>query len=281
MKEHNTMKVVLAFVAVLGLASAQRENSLQVVETMALLPEAYRELQRYVVSAVADAKHNSSDAIYEFHREVYLAKDTFLRSAITLETNTLYHLNNQPLEVDSGCLNLLRGSADLNLQVSGVGFTNCILDVDARLNAEIRNVYDQFQANESSYVQFSLYDAFAGRNIFQNPQDINDQLYIKLAQLQQLPTELVAQLSALVTDFRARLEVARSTYRQCLTVNNQVFQTAVDLILIQLQQVCKGSLVASPTLPTTPALTTAFTVQPTDAVPTMPPMVQPDEYVIG
>lgn len=275
------MKVALVFVAIFGLASAQRDDSLKVVETMALLPEAYRELQKFVVSAVADAKHNSSDVIYEFHREVYLAKDTFLRSAISLEMNTLYHLNNQPLQVDASCLSLLRSSADLNLQVSGVGFTNCILDVDARLNAEIQQVFNQLQLNESAYIQFSLYDAFAGRNIFQNPQDINDQLYLKLAQLQQTPTELVTQLSALVTDFRTRLEVARATYRQCLTVNNQVFQTAVDLILIQLQQICKGSLVASPTLPTTPALTTIITTPPFEVVPTEPPTVQQDEYVLG
>lgn len=264
------MRVILIFFAVLGITSAQREESLSVVETMALLPAAYRELQNFVVSVVSNAKHNSSDAIYEFHNEVYLAKDTFIRSAINLEINTMNHLNNQVVQVDAGCLNLLRSSVDLNLQVSGVGFTNCIVDVDARLNAEVQQIYNQLQLNESAYVQFSLYDAFVGRNIFKNPQDIKDQLYLKLAQLQQTPTELVAQLSALVSDFRMRLDVVRATYRQCLTVNNQVLQTAADLILIQLQQVCKGALVP-PSL-TTPALTT--TVEP----PSEPPSVQPDEF---
>lgn len=264
------MKVVLIFVAILGITSAQREESLSVVETMALLPAAYRELQNYVVSAISNAKHNSSDAIYEFHNEVYVAKDTFIRSAINLEITTLNHLNNQEVSVDNGCLNLLRSSVDLNLQVSGVGFTNCIVDVDARLNAEIKQIYGQLELNESSYIQFSLYDAFAGRNIFQNPQDIKDQLLIKLAQLQQTPTELVTQLNALIQDFRTRLDVVRATYRQCLTVNNQVYQTAVDLILIQLQQVCKGALVV-PDL-TTPALTTTL------VPPTGPPEVTPDEF---
>ncbi|XP_062551264.1 uncharacterized protein LOC134216382 [Armigeres subalbatus] len=268
------MKVILILTAIVGLASTQREDSLNVVDVMSLLPTAYRDLQTFVISAVADAKHNSSDAIYDFHREVYLAKDTFLRSAVNMEVNTLYQLNNQPLQVDAGCLTLLRGSADLNLQVSGVGFTNCIVEVDSRLNEEIQQVYDQLQVNESSYVQFSLYDAFVGRNIFQNPQDITDQLYLKLAQLQQTPTELVAQLNSLVSDFRLRLDVARSTYRQCLTVNNQVLQTANDLILIQLQQICRGSLVSTPTL-TTPALTT--TQVPQDS-PAGPPTVQVDEF---
>lgn len=274
------MKVILAFVAVLGLALAQREDSLKVVEVMSLLPSAYRDLQKYVVSAVADAKYNSSDAVYEFHSEVYLAKDTFLRSAINLELNTLFQLNNQPLQVDAGCLSLLRSSADLNLQVSGVGFTNCIVDVDARLNAEVQQVYNQLQLNESAYVQLSLYDAFVGRNVFQNPQDISDQLLLKLDQLKQEPTELVTELSALVTDFKARLDVVRATYRQCLTVNNQVLQTAVDLILIQLQQVCKGSLV-TPTLPTTPPLTTTETVPPFEVVPTEPPSVQEDVFILN
>lgn len=243
---------------------------------MALLPAAYRELQNFVVSVISNAKHNSSDAIYEFHSEVYLAKDTFIRSAINLEIATLNHLNNQGIQVDAGCLNLLRSSVDLNLQVSGVGFTNCIVEVDARLSAEIQQIYSQLHLNESAYVQFSLYDAFIGRNIFQNPQAIRDQLYLKLAQLQQTPTELVAQLSALVSDFRLRLDIARSTYRQCLTVNNQVYQTAVDLVLIQLQQVCKGALI--PPNPTTPALTTTFTPPGVDGSPAGPPAVQPDEF---
>lgn len=264
------MKAVLILVAILGITSAQREDSLSVVETMALLPAAYRELQNFVISVVSNAKHNSSDAIYEFHNEVYLAKDTFVRSAINLELSTLNHLNNQDAEVDNGCLNLLRNSVDLNLQVSGVGFTNCITDVDVRLNAEVQKIYNQLQLNESAYVQLSLYEAFIGRNIFQNPQEIQDQLHVKLAQLQQTPTELVAQLGALVTDFRSRLDVVRATYRQCLTVNNQVYQTAVDLVLIQLQQVCKGALVL-PDL-TTPAPTTAPGVEPT------PPSVQPNEF---
>lgn len=270
------MKAILVLVAVLGITSAQRDESLSVVETMALLPAAYRELQNFVVSVVSNAKHNSSDAIYEFHNEVYLAKDSFIRSAINLEMATLTHLNNQGAQVDNSCLNLLRSSVDLNLQVSGVGFTNCIVDVDARLNSEIQQIFEQLQFNETAYIQFSLYDAFVGRNIFQNPKEIQEQLYQKLAQLQQTPTELVTQLSALVNDFRLRLDVVRAAYRQCLTVNNQVFQTAVDLILIQLQQVCKGALVP-PTL-TTPALTTTLTTPGDDATPAGPPSVQPDEF---
>lgn len=269
------MKVILLLIAILGLVSAQREDSLNVVDVMSLLPSAYLELQNFVISAVADAKHNSSDAIYDFHSDVYLAKDSFLRSAVDMEVNTLYQLDNQPLQVDTGCLNLLRGSADLNLQVSGVGFTNCIVDIDAQLNQQIQEVYNQLQVNESAYIQFSLYDAFVGRNIFQNPQDISDQLYLKLAQLQQTPVELVARLSTLVTDFRLQLEVIRSSYRQCLTVNNQVLQTANDLILIQLQQVCRGSLVATPAL-TTPALTTTQAAQ---NAPEGPPTVQVDESI--
>lgn len=274
------MKVILILVAILGLTLAQREDSLNVVDVMGLIPTAYRELQTYVISAVANAKHNSSDAIYDFHREIYEAKNTFLRSAINIESATLYHLNNQPSQLDAGCLNLLRSSTDVNLQVSGVGFTNCIVDIDARLNAEIQQIYSALNVNESAYVQFSLYDAFAGRNIFQNPQDISDQLYLKLAQLQQIPTELVAQLSTLVSDFRLRLDVARSSYRQCLTVNNQVLQTANDLILIQLQQICKGSLVPAQTL-TTPALTTSQlpTTQVPEDTPNGPPSAGQDEVM--
>lgn len=248
------MKTIVILATVLGLTVAQRETSLSVIDGLRQVQPAYRELQNFVVAAVANAKLNSSDVIYDFHGEIFVAKDNFLRSAVNLEANTLRHINGQTADTDSSCLGFLRSSVDVNVNLAGVSFTNCINVVDGRLKAEIDQIYARLEVNESSFLNISIYDVFRGQNIFVNPQAIIDLLQAKLQQLQQSPTGLISELSELVDDFRARLDVIRGNYRQCLTVNDQLLQTAINTVLIQLQQICLGSLIAAeePTSSQTP-----------------------------
>ncbi|XP_055541298.1 uncharacterized protein LOC129727463 [Wyeomyia smithii] len=260
------MKTIVILTTILGLAVAQRETSLSVIDSLRQVQPAYRELQNYVVAAVANAKLNSSDVIYDFHGEIFVAKDNFLRSAVNLEANTLRHIDGQSSETDSSCLGFLRSSIDVNINLAGVSFTNCINVVDTKLKAEIDQVYSHLELNETSFLDISLYDVFRGQNIFVNPQAIIDLLQAKLGQLQQSPTGLIAELSALVDDFRARLDVIRGSYRQCLTVNDQLLQTTINTILIQLQQICMGVLL--PNVETTAA---------TNATPDQPPSPAPEE----
>lgn len=295
------MKTLLTIVAALSVAAAQREQSLNVIDNLRQVQPAYRDLQNFVIAVVSNAKINSSDVIYAFHSEIALAKDSFLRSAISHEASTLYQINGQNANLDSSCLNLLRSSVEVNINLAGVSFSNCINTVDQRLSAEIAQIYTELDVNESSFVNISIYDVFRGQNIFSNPQAIIELLQAKLAQLQQSPTGLVAELASLVDSFRSRLEVVRSNYRQCLTVNDQLLQTAINTVLAQLQQICLGALLPdATTLPplTTPELTTTtlpevittalpeVTTNPPvvadmSFLPTAPPAVQPDWFQLN
>lgn len=296
------MKVILAFCAILGLTAAQREDSLNVISSLRQVQPAYRDLQNFVVAVVSNAKINSSDVIFAFHEEISLSKESFLRSAIGKEASTLYQINGQNQNLDASCLNLLRSSIEVNINLAGVSFSNCITAVDGRLNAEISQIYRELELNETSFVNISIYDVFRGQNIFMNPQVITELLQAKLAQLQQSPTGLVAELSQLVDGFRGRLDLVRAGYGQCLNANDQLLQTAVNTVLVQLQQICQGSLIpdvttvgptpttADPETPelttpelttiqvpeTTPSSTAELTVAQTDA-PT--PTVEPPAYI--
>lgn len=293
------MKVILVICAILGLTAAQREDSLNVVSTLRQVQPAYRDLQNFVVAVVSNAKINSSDVIFAFHEEVSLAKESFLRSAIGQESGALYQINGQNQNLDESCLSLLRSSVEVNIHLAGVSFSNCITAVDGRLNAEISQIYQELELNEGSFVNISIYDVFRGQNIFMNPQAITELLQEKLAQLQQSPTGLVTELSQLVDGFRSRLDIVRTNYRQCLTANDQLLQTAVNTVLVQLQQICQGALIPEATTTeatttpelTTPELTTTeaapettestpelTTVPPAylNVLPSGPPAVQPD-----
>lgn len=277
------------------MTAAQREDSLNVINSLRQVQPAYRDLQNFVVAVVSNAKINSSDVIYAFHEEVSLAKESFLRAAIGQESSTLYQINGQNVNLDPSCLNLLRSSVEVNINLAGVSFSNCIVAVDGRLNAEISQIYRELELNESSFVNISIYDVFRGQNIFMNPQVITELLQAKLIQLQQSPTGLVTELTQLVDGFRSRLDVVRANYRQCLTANDQLLQTAVNTVLVQLQQICQGALIpeATTVVPTTPELTTTTpdlttpelttTLAPeippafNNFLPTGPPAVQPDD----
>lgn len=292
------MKVILVICAILGLTAAQREDSLNVVSTLRQVQPAYRDLQNFVVAVVSNAKINSSDVIFAFHEEVSLAKESFLRSAIGQESGALYQINGQNQNLDASCLSLLRSSVEVNIHLAGVSFSNCITAVDGRLNAEISQIYQELELNKGSFVNISIYDVFRGQNIFMNPQAITELLQEKLAQLQQSPTGLVTELSQLVDGFRSRLDIVRTNYRQCLTANDQLLQTAVNTVLVQLQQICQGALIPEATTTeatttpelTTPELTTTEAAPETDTTPELttvppaylnvlpsgPPAVQPD-----
>lgn len=298
------MKVILAFCAILGLTAAQREESLNVISSLRQVQPAYRDLQNFVVSVVSNAKINSSDVIFAFHEEISSSKESFLRAAIGKEASTLYQINGQNQNLDTSCLNLLRSSIEVNINLAGVSFSNCITAVDGRLNAEISQMYRELELNETSFVNISIYDVFRGQNIFMNPQVIIELLQAKLAQLQQSPTGLVAELSQLIDGFRGRLDLVRATYGQCLNANDQLLQTAVNTVLVQLQQICQGALIpdvttvgptpttADPATPelTTPELTTTQAPEPSpeaqadtpeppayiNFLPSGPPAVQPD-----
>lgn len=281
------MKTVLVICAILSLAVAQREDSLNVINGLRQVQPAYRDLQNFVVTVVSNAKINASDVIFAFHEEVSTAKESFLRAAIGQEASTLYQINGQNENLDASCLSLLRSSVEVNINLAGVSFSNCITAVDGRLNAEISQIYGELELNDPSFVNISIYDVFRGQNIFMNPQAITELLQDKLAQLQETPTGLVTELSQLVDGFRGRLDIVRTNYRQCLTANDQLLQSAVNTVLVQLQQICQGALIpeaTTVTTPTTPELTTPEPTpsdEPTETEPTTEPEVatEPPAYL--
>uniref|UniRef100_A0A182MTU3 Protein TsetseEP domain-containing protein n=1 Tax=Anopheles culicifacies TaxID=139723 RepID=A0A182MTU3_9DIPT len=245
---------VALFLGVLSVTLAQRETSLRVIDALRELHPAYKELRDVVVNAVAGAKLNSSEVVYKFNVDIASRKESFMQTAIKAEANVLRQVNGQSISVDTSCLGFLRQSVDVNMNLAGVSFTNCLNNVDASLSTEITRVYNELQVNETSFVNLSVYDVFRGQNVFVNPQSIVDRLVEKLSSLQQAPVELTEELSLLVDAFEGRLGDVRAAYISCLTMNDQLLQNTLNTALLQLQQICLGTL-----------LPAASTAEPTDA----------------
>uniref|UniRef100_A0A182W7L0 Protein TsetseEP domain-containing protein n=1 Tax=Anopheles minimus TaxID=112268 RepID=A0A182W7L0_9DIPT len=246
--------VVALFLGVLSVTLAQRETSLRVIDALRELHPAYKELRDVVVNAVAGAKLNSSEVVFKFNVDIASRKESFMQTAIKAEANVLRQVNGQSISVDTSCLGFLRQSVDVNMNLAGVSFTNCLNNVDASLSTEITRVYSELQVNETSFVNLSVYDVFRGQNVFVNPQAIVDRLVEKLSSMQQAPAELTEELSLLVDAFEARLGDVRAAYTSCLTMNDQLLQNTLNTVLQQLQQICLGAL-----------LPAASTSEPTEA----------------
>ncbi|XP_035781755.1 uncharacterized protein LOC118461013 [Anopheles albimanus] len=274
---------VVLLLAVLGVTLAQRETSLRVIEALREVHPAYRELRNYVVNAVAGAKLNSSEVVFKFNVDIAERKESFLQSAIKAETGVLRQVNGQSPEVETTCLSFLRQSVDVNMNLAGVSFTNCLNNVDAALSEEVVRIYSELQVNETSYINLSVYDVFRGQNVFVNPQTIVDRLLEKLSALQQAPVELSLELAELVEAFEARLGDVRAAYAGCLSLNDKLLEQTLNTVLVQLQQICLGVLLPADSTDqpteTEPVETEPTETVPVETEPTEPAETQPVETV--
>ncbi|XP_052894884.1 uncharacterized protein LOC128302172 [Anopheles moucheti] len=262
--------VVAVFLGVLSVTLAQRESSLRVIDALRELHPAYKQLRDVVVNAVAGAKLNSSEVVYKFNIDIAARKESFMQTAIKTEANVLRQVNGQGISIDTSCLGFLRQSVDVNMNLAGVSFTNCLNNVDASLSSEIVRVYSELAVNETSFVNLSVYDVFRGQNVFVNPQTIVDRLVEKLSSLQQAPAELAQELSLLVDAFEGRLGDVRAAYTSCLTMNDQLLQNTLGTVLQQLQQICLGALLPEEPTEATEGTTEAATEPATE------PEVEPE-----
>lgn len=221
------------------MAAAARDESLKVVTSLRALQPAYRDLNVFVVDAVANSKRSVSDIIFEFHTQVADSKEQYLRSAIQNESKILQRIQSSSAS-DEGCLSMLRGKVDLDVLLAGIKFSTCIVEIDDKLNEQITKVYDELDENSGSPTKNSIYQAFRGLNIFQDPQAIDKKLQEKLRELQLLPTELTEELKGYVKDFRSQLVPIVAEYKGCLEDNDELLSQAFGIISKQLAVLCEG-----------------------------------------
>lgn len=220
-------------------AAAARDESLKVVTSLRALQPAYRDLNVFVVDAVANSKRSVSDIIFEFHTQVADSKEQYLRSAIQNETKILQKIGSSSMS-DESCLSLLRTKVDLDVLLAGIKFSTCIVEIDDQLNEQIAKVYGELDGSSGSPTKNSIYQAFRGLNIFQDPQAIDIKLQEKLEELKKLPTELTDTFQGYVKDFRSQLVPIVAKYKGCLKANDDLLSEAFGITSKQLSVLCEG-----------------------------------------
>ncbi|KFB49643.1 hypothetical protein ZHAS_00017662 [Anopheles sinensis] len=246
------LKVVFAFLLVgtFGLALGQREPAIEVMNALRELQPRYREIQDFVINRLTEARLNSSQVIFNFHNEVIDSKDQFVRRAIAEEQGVLTIVDRQLESVDRTCLGFVRNSVDMNINLVGVSYTNCITRVDDSLAGIVMDFYRTIQADETQYSGASLFDVFRGENIFHTPGNLVEKLNKRLEELRENPSYIANELFDVITEFEDELHEVKDEYDGCLGSGTQLLLSTLDIARMQIVQVCQGQL--EPVEPTEP-----------------------------
>uniref|UniRef100_A0A182MGW9 Protein TsetseEP domain-containing protein n=1 Tax=Anopheles culicifacies TaxID=139723 RepID=A0A182MGW9_9DIPT len=236
--------VFVVLLASVGLALGQRDPSIEVMNVLKELQPRYREIQDFVINRLTEARLNSSQVIYNFHTDVITAKDQYVRNTIDEEQSVLTILDRQPESVDRTCLGFVRSSVDMNVNLIGVSYTNCIVRVDDSLADVVQEFYRTIQQDETQYTGDGLFGTFRGENIFHAPESLAAKLNEKLEQLRENPTNLVTELFDMIVEFEQELKQVKTGYDGCLESGMELLRNALAIARTQVVQVCLGELEA-------------------------------------
>uniref|UniRef100_A0A182WFL2 Protein TsetseEP domain-containing protein n=1 Tax=Anopheles minimus TaxID=112268 RepID=A0A182WFL2_9DIPT len=237
--------IVLALLClgVAQLSEAARPVSTEVVQKLKELEPVYKQLQDTVINEVAGAKLTTASRTDAFYKAVIADKEASLATSVQLEDEIIYQLNGQGPSADSSCLQMIRSLVDSNMNIAGVGYSNCVNTVEAGVNEELDKVYKLLQVDESELFDISLLDVFKGENIILDPSKIINKLNDKRTEIDGISLSFVSDINAAVNAYASRLGDLQNTYKTCLLTNESILKVTFESSKSQLTQICMGTFV--------------------------------------
>ncbi|XP_055541299.1 uncharacterized protein LOC129727464 [Wyeomyia smithii] len=197
MKTLNVLSLLILVMTSLAsnLVLAAHEDSLQI------FPQLKR--SKKVISGFADF-------LVSAQSEVVLSEESYIQNSINNESALLNQLTAADVQASGPeCLDFIRTSTNLLVNLAGISYTNCFNDVDTRMFEELSR-FPELALTREAYDQFSLLGVFRGENIFIDPIKIRDKLLARLGARVSMPTlnpeteaTLRAVLGGLKTNFLA------------------------------------------------------------------------------
>ncbi|XP_050078425.1 uncharacterized protein LOC126565303 [Anopheles maculipalpis] len=246
------MKSLKALVTLLGICycfnniltvDAGRLASMKVVERLKEIEPKHADIKSRIINFVYSAKYNLVQKTDQFYKQLFATKEVSLDSAIALEDELLYQLEHQSTSVDRSCLNFLKIIVENNMNVAGVGYTNCVNDVERGIDMELERAQRLLEVDESEIFYHSLLDVFEGENIIAGPDAILAKLKSKADEIDGFASDFFTSIFGIVEQFSSRLWDLRNGYQSCLNVNESILKATSDASKNQLISICLGSIV--------------------------------------
>uniref|UniRef100_A0A182NTB5 Uncharacterized protein n=1 Tax=Anopheles dirus TaxID=7168 RepID=A0A182NTB5_9DIPT len=239
--------ISLSFVSELNAAiesaDAGRLASMQVVQRLKDIETKHAQIIHRIVNFVYSAKSDVVQKTDEFYRQVFAAKEGSLDSSVALEDELLYQFGHQSASVDGGCLSLLKTIVDNNMNVAGVGFTNCITNVEKGIDHELGQAQRMLDIDESEIFHQRLLDVFDGENIIVGPEAILGKLQEKANEIDTFTDDYMTEIYIALERFSSKLWDLRNGYQGCLVENEAILKMTYDASMRQLTSICLGSIV--------------------------------------
>ncbi|XP_001842164.2 uncharacterized protein LOC6031352 [Culex quinquefasciatus] len=234
------LQSILLPLLVVTFTTAQRPSTLKVIDDLRYADPYMRAHRNLVLDELHAARLNASDLQSEMIQLMANQKQRYVELAVDAEKALVGDIDREI--GDAPCLGYLRNIVENNMYMAGIFFTNCVDELDAKLDAETNSVYGELQRDEISFMRGKLLDAFNRENMVRDPERISEKLAAKTVQYQQLSTTAMAQWSSIVGRFRDRLVTVRSVYEQCLINNQNLLQLIFDNTKRQLSRICRHGL---------------------------------------
>ncbi|KFB49646.1 hypothetical protein ZHAS_00017665 [Anopheles sinensis] len=244
------MKSFIVLLALVGIAAAARPASEQVITKFKTVAPLYKAAMDAEESRLVGIKSNLTTQLVDFHLAVINSKETFVNGVIAREEYILEQIGGQDEAVDTVCLGFVRTSSEMNVNLAGVSFTNCINAADAALSTKVTEYYGSVGQLEAKVTQLRLLDVFKGNNVFYTPAAIIAKLDAKLASLEDNPTLTAAETEALALAVANDLGAILNTYNTCMVGANNLLEQGLSMCEMQLTAICGATL--------TPAVISTF-----------------------
>ncbi|XP_055593186.1 uncharacterized protein LOC129744594 [Uranotaenia lowii] len=237
------MKSITILIAFLAFANAARQPAKDVIAKFREVAPKYLDLMVNGENELAKIRQEASENVAQFHKTIIEMKEYYIINAEAKEEGIHNQIFNQDPSVDRTCLGFLNTSLDMNMNLAGVGFTNCINTVDEQFNALITKYYKTLGVEESLIAELRLLDVFRGDNVFYTPENIIAKLNKKLEDLQINPESVGADMEKAKETFQQDLDAIRSNYKLCMTQTEQMLKNSADILMMQLTFNCQGQIV--------------------------------------
>ncbi|XP_058446238.1 uncharacterized protein LOC131427243 [Malaya genurostris] len=246
------MKNLGILVALFGVAIAQRQPSKEVINKFKEISPQYMSFLETGETQLAKVRNDSLSIVIKFHDEIILVKENYVLNAIEKESELHSQITSQQESVDSNCVSFLNTTLDMNMNLVGVGFTNCINNADESFEKLSSEYYRKLGMQEALIAEIRLLDVFRGNNVFYSPEKIIENLNKKLSDLNISPNEIQGALEEAKEILVKDLDAIRSTYVECMTQGERLFDRSLEVIVQQLTIVCLAQTKELTTEPGTP-----------------------------
>lgn len=218
------MKLVLIAAVILlagNVALAEREDPLEI---FAQLKRATRVFS------------GASDLLASGQREVLLAEEGYVQTALNDESNLLNQLTGSDVQRSGPqCVEFIRTNVNLLMSLTGIAYTNCLNQVDDALFGKLSKATQPLPLTRDQYDQINLLAVFRGENIFADPAKIRQ----KLANWQQTRTELelTSEASTAVLT-AATFDELKSAFRTCMAAAQSRLADNLNFAAQQVRAIC-------------------------------------------